>query len=706
MSKDIAYLHCHTVYSIKDSIVAPYQYAKKVKEVNSDPTKDNIVGLALTDHGSLYALVKFYTEVSQYTNAIIGCEIYHCEKRGEDNKDTFHMVLLSKTQQGLNNLYNIVSDGGFNKIKRKSAKAKTEGRPQTEDATLEKYGKGIIALSGCIGGIIPKLILKGKYEEAKEKALYYKEIFDDFYLEVQPHTIPEQLLVNNDLVQMSKETGIELVITTDAHYLEKNQILYQGIIKKIGGFKPEHRAKNYLMSYDELEEYCQEYDIPISAIENTVKIANECKTNPKPKKSNGLYPDYPCPPGYTEETYLRELAFDWFNKKYINAKQKEYEKRLKRLNYELEIICSKGYSGYFLILWDWFKNCREDNIPLGPGRGSAAGSLVAYVLNITKVDPIKYNLLFERFLNPLRMEIPDVDTDISKRDRPKAIAYLLKKYGKDYVSQITTFTEYKFKNLIKGVMSALAPEKYEEVNELTKYAPSTIGDKSLSYKVLLDAYKNPENYELSEAEFDNIVSTVEKLQVLIEEYPEVGMALEHLAGAIASVGIHAAGVIISSEPLKNHIPMETGSATAVLPMIQIDMADVDFFSLLKIDALGLKTLDQIKDTMDLVGLDWDWYDDEDVSDKKIYKMLRMGDTVNIFQMSSYGAIKLLKEFKVSCFDDLVAVNAGNRPGPLAKNKETGLSMTDIFAERKRTGDIPSIDERIDWITEDTLGCCW
>lgn len=702
----IAYLHNHTIYSIKDSIVSPAKYGEKIKKVNDDENGDEIVGMAITDHGVSYGMVKFYNEVSPYTNAIIGCEIYHTEKRMEGNKDSFHMVLLAKDNIGLKNLYAIVSDGGTHKIKRKTAKAKTEGKPQTEDAVLQRHGKGIIALSGCIGGIIPKLILNGNYEKAKEKAIYYKSIFDDFYLEVQPHTIPEQLVVNNDLIQISKETGIELVMTTDTHYLEKEQKIYHDIIKKIDGFPNGGNTENYLKTYDELESYCIEYDIPLSAISNTVKIAEMCKTTPKPKNSNGLYPKFPCPIGYTEETYLRKLAFDNFNKKFINMKQKDYEKRIKRLNYELEIICSKGFSGYFLILWDWFLHCRESNIPLGPGRGSGAGSLVAYVLNITKVDPIKYDLLFERFLNPLRSEPPDVDSDVSKRDRPKAIAYLKDRYGIDYVSQIITFTEYKFKNLIKGVMSALAPDKFEEVNEITKYAPSMIGEKSLSYKGLLDAYKNPEDYELSEAEFDNIVSTVEKLQALIEEYPEVGMALENLGGALASSGIHAGGVIISSEPLKDHLPIEHGSNTAVLPIIQVDMSDVDFFNLLKIDVLGLKTLDQLKDTMDLIGLGWEWYDSEDVSDKKIYKMLREGDTTNVFQMSSAGAIKLLKEFETDCFDTLVAVNAGNRPGPLAKNKETGLSMTDIFAKRKRTGEIPKVDDRLDWITKDTLQCVW
>lgn len=700
----IAYLHNHTIYSIKDSIVAPYQYAKVAKESNEDDSKDDIVAIALTDHGNIYSLVKFYSEVSNYTNAIIGCEIYHCEERKEDNRDSFHMVLLAKNNDGLENLYNIASDAGTHKIKRKSKSAKTEGKSQTEDSVLEKYGNGIIALSGCIGGLIPKLILNGEYQKAKEKAIYYNSIFDSFYLEVQPHIIPQQLLVNNDLVQISKETGIELVITTDTHYLKKEDKIYHNILKKMDGFPNGMDTENYLMSYDELKDYCMEYDIPLSAIDNTVKIAEQCKVDPKPKSSNGLYPKFKCPKGYDESTYLRELAFDCLNKKYIDKKQKDYEVRLKRLNYELDVICSKGYAGYFLILWDWFLYCRKANIPLGPGRGSGAGSIVAYVLDITKVDPIKYNLLFERFLNPLRMEAPDIDTDISKRDRAKAIAYLREKYGIEYVSQIITFTEYKFKNLIKAVMSVLAPDKFDEVNDLTKYAPSSIGEKPLSYKTLLDAYKNPNDYELTEAEFDNIVSTVEKLEIMIEKYPEVGLALENLGGAIASKGIHAGGVIISNEPLRNHLPIETGSNTAVLPIIQADMSDVDFYKLLKIDALGLRTLDQIKDAMDLIGLGWDWYDSEDVSDKKVFKMLRNGDTVNIFQMAGQGAIKLLHDFNVNKFEDLVAVNASNRPGPLAKNKETGLSMADMYAERKRTGDVPELDERIDWITEETYGC--
>ena len=405
IKKRIAYLHNHTNKSIKDALPTVNDYNKKIKEF-----KDNgieITGLAISEHGNMYSYIDHYVHSSENTNAIIADEIYHCEDRNiADDKERYHMVLLAKTQDGLHNVFTIASDSGMHKVH-----GRTKDFDRTEDRVLEKYGKGIIALSGCIAGIIPTLILNGQYDKAKEKALYYKSIFDDFYLEVQPHDIPEQLLVNKDLVKMSKETGIGLVITTDTHYINKEDKKYHDLLKKIDHLNP-FSVEAYLKSYDELVEYCNNNNIPLSAIENTNVIAEQCKVNPLPTDSKGLLRDFTVPEGYTEETYLREITFTclWQNIEKHNFT--DIQTRIDRINYELDVICTSGFSGYFLILWDWFKWCRENDILLGPGRGSGAGSLVCYVLGITHIDPIKNNFIFERFMSLERLSFPDIDREL------------------------------------------------------------------------------------------------------------------------------------------------------------------------------------------------------------------------------------------------------------------------------------------------------
>ena len=700
--KKIAYLHCHTSYSEKDGLATPKMYRDKILEMKENDDTE-VVGLAVTEHANLFSMVKHYQTNSEVTNAIIGCEIYHCVDRNiEDDNNKYHMILLAKNEVGLHNLYRLVSDAGLHKLK-----GKQKEFPRSDHDNMKKYGEGIIALSACIGGIIPQRILEGKYDEAKQLALYYKSIFDDFYLEVQPHDIPEQHLVNLDMVKISKETGIELVITTDSHYIEKSDKQYHDILKKLARQLP-YNVSAHMASYDELYNYCINNNIPISAIENTVKIAEMCNVNPKPKNSRGLLPEFPCPKGYTEESYLREIVTKFFFEFAIKKKFTDIPLRLERMNYELDIICSTGFSGYFLILWDWFKWCRDNDILMGPGRGSGAGSLVAYLLNITTIDPIKNGLIFERFLNMERLEFPDIDSDISKRDRPKGIEYLLSKYGHEHVSQIVTFSKYGLKNTIKAAMSALVPDSFEEANNITKLIPASIDGGEVTYDLMCDIRSNPDSYadNLSQNEIKQIENIMGKLDELFAKYPEVYAAVTHIKGAISGTGLHAGGVIVSSKPLFENLPIMSGSDTAVLPVVQIEMKDLDFFKALKIDVLGLNTLTQISDAMKLTGLGYDWYDSEDYTDPLIYEYLRNGNTTDTFQMSSFTASKMIKDMKVNCFEDIVVVNAGNRPGPLAKNKETGKSMVDTFIERRASNYIPSIDSRIDKILEPTLGCIW
>lgn len=360
--KRIAYLHNHTVHSEKDGSATCSDYAKKIAKMKENGV--DVVGLAITEHGNCYSMVKHVEANSEVTNAIIGCEIYHCFDRTDElDTNRYHMVLLAKNDEGLHNLYRLVSDAGLNKLK-----GRQKDFPRSDHANMKKYGKGIIALSACLGGAIPRLIADGQYDEAKKLALYYKSIFDDFYLEVQPHEIPEQLLVNFDIVRMSKETGIGLVITTDTHYIEKSDKQYHDILKKMARQKP-YDVYAHLMEYDEIYDYCIKHDIPLSAIENTVKIAEMCKADPRPKDNRGLLPEFPCPAGHTEESYLRQITFEYLCEFAKKKKFTDFTTRLKRLNYELDVICSTGFSGYFLILWDWFKWCRDNNILMGKGRG-------------------------------------------------------------------------------------------------------------------------------------------------------------------------------------------------------------------------------------------------------------------------------------------------------------------------------------------------
>ncbi len=363
--------------------------------------------MAVTEHGVMFSMVKHYTactnpdDKAKVIKPIIGCEVYHCEDRSVVNSDRFHMVLLAKDQEGLINLYQIVSDGGLNKLK-----GKAKDFPRTHEPAFVKHGKGIIALSGCVGGMIPKLVLDGKYDEAKAKALYYKTLFDDFYLELQPHEFPEQLIVNDALVKMSGETGIELVMTSDSHYVDATDVKYHNILKAMAYQQP-FSCSAHLYTPEEMEAYCLQHNIPLSAITNTAIIADQCNADPRPKDKRGLLPPFPCPKGYTENSFLREMAFDNLMKFFKKKGIKDTKKYTKQLTYELEVICNAGYAGYFLILWDWFDWCRKNGILMGKGRGSAAGSLVSYVLNITTIDPIKNGFIFERFLNAERLEFPD-----------------------------------------------------------------------------------------------------------------------------------------------------------------------------------------------------------------------------------------------------------------------------------------------------------
>lgn len=708
MKKQFAYLHNHTIFSIQDAMAKPKDYVDKIYSINQNSTRYECIGLALTDHGNISVFPKQYNEClkpddpNRKIKPIFGCEIYHCiDVNNNPNGDRFHLVLLAATQEGLENLYEITSHGGMNVIK-----GRIKTIPVTDLNFISTHGKGIICLTACIAGMVPQYILNGQENDAVNLINNFKQWFDDVYLEVQPLDIPQQLLVNEALVRISKHTNTKLVMTCDTHYIEQSDKQYHDLFKEISHQQP-FTTLNYLRTPEEMEQYCVNNNIPLEAITNTSEVANLCNVDIKPKDHKGLLPIYPCPNGYDESSYLRELSIQCLNNKIIQKKITEPKKYIEEILYELDVICNAGFAGYFLILWDWFKWCRDNDILMGPGRGSAAGSIVSYVLDITKVDPIKNGFYFERFLSPERLEYPDVDSDVPRDKRADAINYLLNRYGKENVSQIVTFGEYKVKNTIKAVLS-----KYGcpigEANQITKSLPDMIDGKVVTFDMIKNRHNNPSDFDSwEESDVKELDKAWTILENVFQKYPQVYDALEHISGCYNNTGIHAGGVIICNKPISKNGQIMMGSETAVLPILQFEMGDLDFFGFLKIDVLGLKTLDTIKYTMDLANLNYDWYDSEDYSDPEVYNMLRNGETADVFQMSKYSPTKMIADFNVHDIEGLCAVNAGNRPGPLEKDKTTGKSMVDLYIEHVKTN-MPEDwgNNDVNKILQNTYGCLW
>lgn len=706
---EFAHLHCHTRYSIQDAIPNHKAYVDAIYDQNQISTKYNCIAFAATDHGNLFGIVKHYNacnnpdDKKRIIKPLYGCEVYHClDVNNNPNNDRFHLVLIAVTQEGLTNLYQIASHAGTHLIH-----GKQKDFPVTDLQFMSTHGKGIVALTACAGGLVPQCIINGQDVDALQYINFFASIFDKVYLEVQPHDFPEQLLVNSKLVDFAKQTGYKLVMTSDSHYINQADDQYHNILKKMAHQKP-FTTNNRLYTPEEMEDYCKKYNIPLDCIGNTAEIANLANVDPKPKDHKALLPIFDCPVGYDESSYLRKLCYEKLQKKIINNKISDPAKYLKQMTYELDIICNAGFAGYFLILWDWFEWCKANGILMGPGRGSAAGSIVSYVLNITKVDPIKNGFFFERFLSPFRLEFPDCDSDVPRSQRAKAISYLQQKYGYDNVSQIITFGEYKLKNTIKSIMSFLGCP-FQESNDVTKDIPFAVDGKDVTYDLIEDVANNPDSEKyitMSEREKQGLKKNYDKLQEVFQKYPVVYAGVKNLAGTIANTGIHAGGVIVSSKPISEYGAIINGGDTAVLPLIQFEMTDLDFWGWLKIDVLGLKTLDVIKETMDLAGLNVDWYESEDFSDANVYKMLREGETTDVFQMANYTPTSMIADFNVQDIEGLSAVNAGNRPGPLEKDLTTGKSMVDLYAESIKTGVIQSLHPSLDAVLKETRGCLW
>ncbi|WP_461205910.1 DNA polymerase III subunit alpha [Clostridium sp. DL1XJH146] len=629
------HLHVHTEYSLLDGSGKISKMLKKAKDMG-------MKSLAITDHGAMYGCVEFYKRAKEIgIKPIIGCEVYVASKSmyikdNSKNNKTHHLVLLVKNNIGYQNLMKIVS------------KASIDGfyyKPRVDLSYLKDYSEGLIALSACLAGEVQNLLLNGEYDKAEQKAIEYREAFNgDFYLEVQNHGIQEQLKVNKFLFQMSKKLNMPLVPTNDVHYINKEDSKAHEVLLCIQtgkNLQDEDRMKFpsdefYLKSEDEMREIFP--DIP-EAFDNTLQIADQC--NFEYEFGVSKLPNFPLPKDTSHYKYLRQQCQEGLEQRYEDITEEIQE----RLNFELEIIKEMGYVDYFLIVWDFMRFCEEKNIMTGPGRGSAAGSIVAYTLGITKIDPIKYNLIFERFLNPERVSMPDIDSDFCYERRGEVIDYVVDKYGENNVSQIITFGTMAARACIRDVGRAMN-YPYSDVDKIAKMIPTMIGitiDKALELnKDLANEYEDDDR---------------------IRELIDIAKSLE---GLPRHTSTHAAGVVISSKELVEYVPLLKNDESVVT---QFTMTELEELGLLKMDFLGLRTLTVLRDTIALVkknkGIEID-LDALEFDDKEVYKMIGKGKTMGVFQLESQGMTSFMKDLKPESLEDIIAGISLYRPGPMAE----------------------------------------
>ena len=632
---DFVHLHTHSEYSLLDG-------ANKIKELPARAKELGMKAMAITDHGVMFGVVDFYKECKKVgIKPIIGCEVYVAprtrfdKENGIDNKYS-HLILLAKNEEGYKNLTKLVSMGF------------TEGfyyKPRIDLEILEKYHEGLIALSACLAGSVNKAILKEDMQEAKKIALWHKNLFgEDYYLEIQPNGLPEQILVNQKLIELSKELEIPLVATNDAHYLKKEDAYVHEILLCIQTGKKMNDVDRmkmgtdefYVKSPEEMEDYFK--NIP-EAIENTVKIAEKC--NFDFEFGHTKLPNYEVPKEYkTHSDFFKELCYTGLKKRYGENPSKEIKDRLE---YEITVIEKMGYVDYYLIVWDFINYAKTQGISVGPGRGSGAGSIAAYAMSITDIDPIKYNLLFERFLNPERISMPDFDIDFCYERRPEVIEYVARKYGRDHVSQIITFGTMSARMVIRDVARAL-DVPYSEADKLAKMVPMEL---HITIKKALE-----QNREFQEA-YENDEKTKNLL--------DIAMKLE---GLPRQASTHACGVLITDKPVVEYVPLYVNEGTVEAQFI---MTTLEELGLLKMDFLGLRTLTVISDTMKFVkqnkGIDVEF--DKNMNDPKVFENTwQSGNTVGVFQFESQGMTNFMKELKPDTLEDIIAGVSLYRPGPM------------------------------------------
>lgn len=631
---NFVHLHIHSEFSLLDGANRIKDLPVRAKELGMD-------SIAITDHGVMYGVIDFYKACKKEgVKPIIGCEVYvaprsRMQKEPGIDNHYYHLILLAKNNEGYKNLSKLVSLGFV------------EGyyyKPRIDRDILEKYHEGLICLSACLAGEVNQALLNGQTEKAEEIALWHKSVFgEDYYIEIQNNGIREQVLANQKLIQLARKLDIPIVATNDAHYLKREDAYNHEVLLCIQTGKrmsDEDRMRFdteelYVKSPEEMSEYFKAFP---DAIENTVKIAEKC--NVEFEFGHTILPNYDVPPEYpTHYDYLKKLCDDGLIKRYETELSEEVKKRAE---YELSIIKKMGYVDYYLIVWDFIHYAKTHGIPVGPGRGSGAGSILAYAIEITDIDPIKYGLLFERFLNPERISMPDFDVDFSDERRQEVIDYVSEKYGHDHVSQIITFGTMAAKMVIRDV-SRVLDYPYAEADSLAKMIPNEI---HITIKKALE-----QNRELKER-YDN--------DEQVRKILDIAMALE---GMPRQASTHACGVVITKDPVDTYVPLYVRDGQINTQYI---MTTLEELGLLKMDFLGLRNLTVIQNTIEMVnknyGIDVEF--DKDMSDPKVYKLWQDGNTLGIFQFESQGITNFMKELKPDCLEDLIAGVSLYRPGPM------------------------------------------
>ncbi len=663
------HLHVHTEYSLLDGSNKIKEYVARCRELGMNSA-------AITDHGVMYGVIDFYKAATAAgLNPVIGCEIYVSSgsrfdrETGHDDSRYYHLVLLAENNTGYQNLMKIVS-AGF-----------VEGfyyKPRVDKEILMQYHEGIIALSACLAGEIPRYLVRGMYEEAQNTALTYRDIFgkDNFFLELQDHGIPEQQTVNQQIIRLSRETGIPLVVTNDVHYTYAEDEKPHDILLCIQTGKKlsdENRMRYeggqyYVKSEEEMAEL---FPYAKEAIENTQKIADRCHVTIEFGVTK--LPRFTVPEEYTPYSYLEKLCKEGLSLRYPDGGSA----LLERLEYELGVIKSMGYVDYFLIVWDFIKYARDHDIMVGPGRGSAAGSIVAYSLGITNIDPIKYNLLFERFLNPERISMPDIDIDFCYERRQEVIDYVVRKYGESQVVQIITFGTLAARGVIRDV-GRVMDLPYAYVDSIAKMIPNELN-----------------------ITIDRALQVNSELRKLYDEDAQLKYLIDmskRLEGLPRHSSMHAAGVVISGKPVVEYVPLSRASDGSITT--QFTMTTIEELGLLKMDFLGLRTLTVIQDTLRLVekstGIKID-LENMDYHDKAVLDSLKTGRTDGVFQLESAGMKNFMKELKPQSLEDLIAGISLYRPGP--------MDFIPQYVKGKNNADVITFDcPQLEPILSPTYGC--
>jgi DNA polymerase-3 subunit alpha len=667
------HLHLHTKYSLLDGAIKIDELTSRAKELGMDC-------IAITDHGVMYGVLDFYIACKKAgIKPILGMEAYVSPSNRTDvnyakgETSNYHLVLLAK------------NDTGFANLMKLSSYAFLEGfyrRPRVDKELLEKYHEGIIALSACIAGEVPKKCLID-YGNGKDAALEYLRIFGEgnFYLELQQNGIPEQAVINTNLIKISKDTGIPLVATCDCHYLNKGDHTSQAMLMRIqtrdnlDGFES---MDLYFKSPEEVYESFR--DLSLEAVENTVKIADMCSVEIDFKSKH--MPNFPVPDGFTQDEYFVKVAMDGLQERLKDVPPERHDIYLERFDYEARVITQKGYAGYFLIVWDFIKFARDSEIPVGPGRGSGAGSLVAYAMKITGLDPIHYELLFERFLNPERDSMPDFDVDFCVVKRNKVFEYVRDKYGPENVAQIVTFNNLAGRSIVKDVCRVMDIP----LNTATRLANLIPREPGITLSKAIDENPNIKKIFLEEKDGQEVLEQSLKLE-----------------GMLRNSSKHAAGVVIADRPLMEYVPLckvgNRGRDGEILCQYEKDL--LEKIGLVKFDFLGLANLTLLKDATDRVRRDVEPdFDIEKIplDDQEVYELFRKGNTAGIFQFESAGMTRLTVAFQPDCISELAALNALFRPGPIGGN------MLGDFCERKKgTTPVTYLLPELEPILKDTYG---